>query len=165
MLCLCNVFTARRTVVICTTYENETNQRATGLLSVGPRRPDSSLESGVVGIPPPILRATGSFTAAEVEQILTARDKEVQYVFLLSPVSPDISGFLYRMSFNADHSQTLRKKEITETERGSPTHKNELPSVPTPGLGSVYPIRCPYAPSFSLLPLVLFSQSLSSPKS
>ena len=48
------------------------------LFNGGTRRQDSSsLESGVVGVPPPILRRIGTFTAAEVERILAERDKEV----------------------------------------------------------------------------------------
>eukprot|EP00904_Undaria_pinnatifida_P010774 jgi/Undpi1/6827/HiC_scaffold_21.g09303.m1 len=49
------------------------------LFNGGTRRQDSSsLESGVVGVPPPILRRIGTFTAAEVERILAERDKEVE---------------------------------------------------------------------------------------
>lgn len=44
-----------------------------------PRLRSSSLETGIIGTPPPVVRRTGDlFTAAEVERLLAVRDKQVK---------------------------------------------------------------------------------------
>lgn len=59
------------------------NDSPSGLVGVNPPPPpirrDSSLERGIIGAPPPLVRDSDhTFTAAEVEQLLAEREKEVR---------------------------------------------------------------------------------------